>query len=744
MKRILTLCCMMLSICVVMKVYAVPAKPGIQTIEQTDGTTLRIMVHGDEHFHFTTTEDGYLIRQNAAGVYEYAEYTAEKVIKPMGLKAYSKDQRATAMQKLPSRAVLAEEAFRGTDAGQKVREEKLGTDEKGRLQLAHSKKAASTTGLAARGLVLLVQYSDVKLNSASTKIAMSEMLNGSSYSYDGATGSVKNYFSDQSNGAYVPTFDVFGPITLSQTMAYYGQNDSDGNDLRPAQMVNEACSIANAKFGVDFTQYDSDSDGNVDFVYVIYAGYAEAQGGSENTIWPHRWNLSAAGVSASSRKYDGKYVLSYACSSELRGASGSTRDGIGTFCHEFSHVLGLPDYYDTQYGTNYKNSATPGAWSLMDGGSYNNDGKTPPNYSAYDKYFLGWIQPSVLNAACNVTLSADGETYYAITSDGTLSSAVVSKDVWYLENRQQTGWDAYVPAHGMLVTRVRYNQTSWTNNTVNNGTTMFYDIIEADGKGSGYSTAGVTFPGMNNVLSFTPVGNYSLSNITETSGVISFNFMGGDGDDNGEETTDEVVFYDSFETTGDWIMTDPSSTCQYAEYGGIFMGSFSDLPAVGDSYYLISSYDASAARNAWAIMRNGVTLKVGEYTLSAYVYAPGYGGVNDRIQFTVGTSNAISSQTQVMIDVYKAYSSWTLVSVPFRVTAGGVFYFGIHHCTSVADVNAIAVDDFAITRAADVTTALEDISIQEAESDVRKVLENGTLYIIRNNEKYTVGGLRVM
>ncbi len=374
MKRLFTLYCMLLSISMTMTLLAVPAKPGIHTVKQSDGTTLRIELHGDEHFHFTTTDDGYLIRQNADGVYEYAELTAERIVKPIGVKAYSTDQRVTADQQLPNRAVRAVEAFR---KHQSLKGKNLKAKD-----IAPRKKAeVSAKTLASHGLVLLVQYKDVKFDSASTQSSMNEMLNGDNYTYDGAIGSVKKYFTDQSNGLYVPTFDVVGPITVSHDMAYYGRNKADGSSdyVRVAGMVNEACSIANANFDVDFSQYDSDGDDKVDFVYVIYAGYAESQGADENTIWPHKWDLYSAGIPYSQRQYDGKYVWRYACSSELGGTSGSTRYGIGTFCHEFSHVLGMPDYYDTDYEEGVDNTyKEPGVWSLMSSGNHNNDGKTPP------------------------------------------------------------------------------------------------------------------------------------------------------------------------------------------------------------------------------------------------------------------------------------------------------------------------------------------------------------------------------
>ncbi len=515
MKKILTLTVVLLT---TSALWAVPAKRGVRTVTQPDGTTISIELHGDEHFHFTTTDDGYLVQQNADGVYEYAEYTAEKVIKPLGIKAHSERNRTLADIKNLSRAVKAQNAFKGNEH----------QAAKMRLQAANPPAKVGNINLAPRGLALLVQFSDKSLKSASTQTAFSEMLNGENYTYGGATGSAKKYFSDQSNGQYVPEFDVIGPITVSNTMGYYGNNNEGelAEFKRIAKMINEACSIANADFNVDFTKYDGDGDGYVDFVYVIYAGYSEASGAPANTIWPHAWDLYNGGISISSRRYDGKIVENYACSSELQGTSGSTRDGIGTFCHEFSHVLGLPDYYDIDYGTNYANEATPGLWSLMDQGSYNNNGRTPPNYSAYDKYYMGWATPTIMNEAENVTIqSADNHDYRVVTADGALPQATYTDWAWYFENRQQTGWDAYLPGHGLLVTKVKYNANVWAANGPNDND-MYYDIMEADGRSTG-GDGGDTYPGTSNKINYTPTGSYDLTEIAENNGVISFKFMGG-------------------------------------------------------------------------------------------------------------------------------------------------------------------------------------------------------------------------
>lgn len=490
--------------------FAVPAKRGTMTVKQPDGTTLNISKHGDEYFHYTTTDDGYLLTKNAAGVYEYAEFDGQN-IRSLGVAAKPIDKRSKADLK-----VLA-----------KLSNAPISADTQNTLrskaQATRSQQPAKvgTVNLATKGLLILVNYTDVEFQSENTQTAMNEMLNGENYNYLGATGSARQYFIDQSSGKYTPQFDVIGPITLPNKRAYYGANKNK-NDIRPEYMVTHACSIAAEKFDVDFSKYDNDDDGYVDFVYILYAGVGEADSDVDDAVWPHSWSLNGAGLTLPT--YNGKKINNYACSGELDGQS-LERCGIGTFCHEFSHVLGLPDYYDTEYGTNYNNSATPGKWSLMDQGSYNNDGKTPPNYSAHDKFYFGWATPTIMNTPSFVTIPADGATYRAVTT-GTLS-ATSSDEVFYFENRQQTGWDAHLPGHGLLVTKVTYDQDVWDYNEPNNGTPMLYDIQEADGKSTG-GDSGDTYPGTKKVTTYTPIDNYDLSDITESAdGVITFNFMGG-------------------------------------------------------------------------------------------------------------------------------------------------------------------------------------------------------------------------
>ena len=375
----------------------------------------------------------------------------------------------------------------------------------------------------------------VSFNSANNQAAMNELMNSDNYTYNGATGSVRKYFSDQSDGQYIPDFDVVGPVTLPDYMSHYGGNDSDDNDKLPGDMVVEACSIANANHKVDFTKYDNDGDGYVDFVYIIYAGKGEADGGADNTIWPHNWDLESAyyyyncTYAESARRFDGKNINNYACSGEFDGAG--ARTGIGTIAHEFSHVIGLPDLYDTSTdGQNTVDDMTPDTWHIMDYGSYNNDGKTPPNYSIYDKYYLGWQSPvNPGSKAQNLSLIAAGNSNfnaYQIAASNALLPATSTDTVYYIENRQQSGWDAHLPGHGLLIWRIIYNQSVWDNNAPNSTLGhLRYALLSATGKTTNIGTTADPFPGTKNKTEWRGVPGKPLLNITEKNGVISLSYI---------------------------------------------------------------------------------------------------------------------------------------------------------------------------------------------------------------------------
>ena len=228
-------------------------------------------------------------------------------------------------------------------------------------------------------------------------------------------------------------------------------------------------------------------------------------------------------------KLDGKWVDHYCCLNEIDGSSGK-RCGIGTFCHEFSHVMGLPDFYATTEGSTHR---TLGSWDIMDYGPYNNDGNTPPSYSAYERWFMGWIEPTLLNTAATVTLANlnhEGGRACYITENGNAISNILrpSPSTFYmLENRQKSGWDQYIKGSGLMITKVQWSQYKWESNTVNNtASAMGVDIIEAKKNTSSY-TDKTTDLYPRGATSFTQVTNYQVTDIAMADSIITFNVNGG-------------------------------------------------------------------------------------------------------------------------------------------------------------------------------------------------------------------------
>ena len=478
-----------LALATAISINAVPAYRGWQTKTQPDGSTIEVQQNGDEVYHYYTNRAGEVVRKDAEGYWRMVEAqpTAETI----------RARRAKA-HRAPVRRV-------------------------------------GSINLAPCGLFILVNFSDTKYQASNTQAQMDSMMNATNYTYGKAVGSARKYFIDQSNGKYTPTFDVVGPVTLSKKYSYYGANDDDGNDMYPGDMVVEACLLAKSQYNVDFTQYDNDHDGEIDFVYIIYAGKGEADGGSENTIWPHNWNIESAiyygncTYTAAQAKVDGLAINNYACSGELSGTSGD-RNGIGTLCHEFGHVLGLPDFYDTNYGSNYKNSRTPGDWDIMDSGSYNGDGDCPPNYSAFEKYYFGWT--TMINPGTDgqqLTLYPAGDARYQayqVNASGALQAAATDGLNYYIENRQQTGWDKYLPGHGMLVWYVDYKQSVWDENAPNDAASYpRYTLASATGYTTGIGSAKDPFPGTGNRTSWTGVSDKPLKDIREQNGVVTLTYL---------------------------------------------------------------------------------------------------------------------------------------------------------------------------------------------------------------------------
>lgn len=518
-----------------------------QTIQvrQPDGSTLQTRLNGDEHFHYRTTADGYLIAEDSLGVFKYATVSNNNIL----VSSYiARDvNKRTASEAAYLKTINKDEVRASLRAKTKSAVAKV------RSMVASRPQKAYPLNGSPKALVILANFSDKSFVVTSPQTSFQNLVTQSGYSANGGTGSAKDYFMSSSYGKFAPNFEVFGPVTLPKTLAYYGTNDADGYDTHPGQMIADACAAADAA-GLDFSKYDTDNDGYVDNVFVYYAGYNEAEGAASNTIWPHRWDVASAGVTTGIT-FDGKTISDYSCTSELKGTSGSSMCGIGTFCHEFGHVLGLPDFYDTS-GTQ---DNTLNTWDVMDYGPYLNNGRTPPAYSAYERFFLGYLTPQQVSTASNLTLSpmylgtttpasTDQQAYLlSATTHNLVGSAPSPKEFFIVEYRKHTGFDTYlgqlrdanynlttIPADGMCIWHVDYDATSWTDNAPNNytGTTQTASShmrVYLQPLSGSTTTPGTTFTSG----SFTPTTwtgtniNRAITEITTSAANVTFKLMGG-------------------------------------------------------------------------------------------------------------------------------------------------------------------------------------------------------------------------
>jgi M6 family metalloprotease-like protein len=509
--------------------YAVPAYPNPIQYSQPDGSEITILLKGDEKIKWAQTPDGYSILISNEGYYEYGTINSKGDLIPSGVRVSELNDRTNSevafLKSLkknlfysPSQVSIMKQIWDIND------------------KEAANAKAFPTTGNR-KLICILIGFSD--LTFSKTQAEFNALFNLVGYNVGGATGSVKDYYLENSYGQFNLTVDVAGPYTASQNMVYYGGNNTSGNDSNPRALAAEAINLANPD--VNFADYDNDNDGAVDGVYIIYAGYGEEAGGGNNpnAIWAHAWNLSP------SLNLDGKIISKYSCSAELRGNSGSSLTRIGVICHEFGHVLGAPDYYDTNYSTGGQYDGT-GKWDMMAGGSWNNSGATPAHHNAFTKVqYFNWASAQLLTDPTTITLSNSAEnsnSFYRINT-------TTANEYFIIENRQKHKFDAYIPGSGMIIYHVHSGVFSVGNSINATHPQRMYPVCANAGtdpssEASSYGTInseGTPFPGSGNVASFTdftlpsskswagvntgkPITNIIRDAIAKT---VTFDFIGG-------------------------------------------------------------------------------------------------------------------------------------------------------------------------------------------------------------------------
>lgn len=441
MKKILTTLLLLFGVWSV--ALAVPAHPGKYKYIQPDGSVLVLQNHGDEYCHWTTDEAGRVVEMGADGFY-----------RPVAPAVHEARLRQASQASIGRRVIWS----------------------------SYDNPPATNFG-DRKILCILAEFSDISYTIEDPNAKFTALLNEAGYSYDGCIGSVRDYYMDNSNGQYRPQFDVFGPVTLSNTEEYYDQNG-----VKYAIM--EAYELMANQIPID--DYDTDSDGDIDMILFYFPGHNEAEGAPSNTIWPHQstGNFGTLG---------GKTFNRYFCTSELRGNSGEEMCAIGTTCHEFAHSLGLPDFYDTDYGTNGNSNYPTAAYDLMCSGNYNDSGRRPPYLSAVERNMLGWMpEPATLTDGEHVLAPIRNDVAYR-------SDAVTEGEYFILEVRDNYKWDSSIGDYGLLIYHI--DKTS----RIVTGTSTAAQLWESTNKINAYGDhpcfrlitpgAGYAFPGIDLVTS---------------------------------------------------------------------------------------------------------------------------------------------------------------------------------------------------------------------------------------------------
>lgn len=505
--------------------YAGPARRDPAYLKQPDGTVVKAFLRGDEFTKIRITEDGHAVIQESDGWWCYASYDAQGKRSSSGWKVGMKapQEVLSSSRNIPYSQLARSASAKRAELQGMADEPVLKRLTAGRA--TQTKASEETSPVTKHGLVILASFNDVKFKH--TREEFENMLTEEGYSVNGATGSAKEYFDDQFKGMMEFDFQVTDIVTLPKTRAYYGANDADGADKAPAEMIRDACRLADDQ--VDFSLYDDDQDGEVDNVFLIFAGFDEAEGASEECIWSHAWYVyRGAHIEL---VLDGTRIDRYACASELLLAfdtEGNTHEfisSIGTFCHEYSHTLGLPDFYDVDYEDNGGISA--GLWtttSLMDGGNYNNMGNTPPYYNAIERMIVGLSQPEVLTETGTYTLEPvhlNGKSYMLASED--------SEDFFIFECRSNSGWDAYIGGSGMLAYHIDPADggfPEWLSmNEVNiDPEHQHADLLEADGRNDGFSSTEDFYAGRKNIRGiFFPYNDIDAIDSESAPGLVFWN-----------------------------------------------------------------------------------------------------------------------------------------------------------------------------------------------------------------------------
>lgn len=715
MKKVLMT---LMAVVMTMGVMAIPAKRGLwSTIQLANGTEVRVERVGDEHGHWLRAADGTCYVMNAEGKY----------VKESANVLTAKRQARLEAKQAKKRAIYASTSD--------------GLGQKGKMSMGSVPSIGEFTIP-----VVMVQFSDLKFKSTTTVAKMNRYYNEEGYHDEsGCVGSVRDYFKASSGGQFVPTFEVVGIVTLDKGYAYYGTNDSDGSDQHLDELPGHVISKAISTLGADFSKYvvqagDENHTTGVPLLAMFYAGKGEATESQTNAnskyMWPCEWDDVE---DAQGGNYNGVHFNSFFIGNELY-TGGSSLMGMGVFCHEFGHALGLPDFYVTDYS--YENDDPFGMWSIMDTGGYEGDSYAPMGYNAYEKSYMGWLELKEIGTAEEVVLQspqgkAENSAYIIRNS---------TNETFIFENRQPGTFYPSEYGSGVLVTRIAYNYNQWKSNTLNNtqkkkracvltanGAKMSFSAENANLYGGSKTSIGAlkTLSGTSMDANITKItknndGTITLTMKTQGGGTIDPDPTPGPGDDT---PVSGVVFKETFDKCdGEGGNDDKWS-------GGMKAPS---LQADNDGW--TANDDKVYGANKCA--RFGKTGVTGTGTTPTFTL-----NGTATLTFRAGAWNASADGTTLELEVANGTvtpSSVTMTKGQFKEFTATVTGHGDVEITFAATKGRFFLDDVLVQ--GETSTAISTVRTQKAESriftlDGRYV---GTDFNALNRGLYIVNGRKVV
>lgn len=450
--------------------------------QQPDGTSVTINALGNGRYTLYTTTNGVAVLPGEDGHFYYARRNG-KVLAPSNLLVDGKNQVSTT--RMPQQLVSATEASALMEEAC-PQQPLLRIDNEG----LHTQSLTTSTedglgkyGTSAQGAVqsigkpvlpvVMVNFADRKFREDHDAKKISRFFNESGYKDEaGSKGSVRDYFLAQSDSLFAPQFEVVAQVTLPNGYAYYGKDSQSGTtDPNSITFVKDV--LAEAEKQVDFSKYCLEGTSKVPMVALMFAGPGQQssfEDGNSDYLWAKfqqsSFSVNNKTVTIGSYFMGNELLQQYGSSpNDIKGAE---LDGVGLFCHEFGHALGLPDFYNTSKSSG--SFTTMGYWDIMDYGQYFYDGYRPMEYTAYERSYMGWLPVEELTDVAQFVrvLPLDGSVKNREGARAYVVRNPENKKEYYIFSAPHTNkWHASMMGEGLFVLHVDYERANWNGNSVN-------------------------------------------------------------------------------------------------------------------------------------------------------------------------------------------------------------------------------------------------------------------------------------